>query len=235
MKLSKKQELLQDKLDALESEASKGYSGLKAKLDALETEKSALLASTPVTWEVENGKYKALAETLKKARRAYLNSVDSSYENFNEVRTIIASAPALAGLEEPLKSMEKMITDSNDKDTLVEQLKGIEGLFSAVAASSKIKSKVTKARRSFRKVEDKASFNEARNKAIVFANEAIEIYQDEITWRTKANAALQADFESYNTAIIKTLGLRLQKRFTDPQAKEMAACLSHHRDLSLSF
>jgi len=43
------------------------------------------------------------------------------------------------------------------------------------------------------------------------------------------------DFETYNTAIIKTVGIRLQERFTDSQAKEMAACLSHHRDISLAF
>jgi len=235
VKLNKREESLQEKLGNLESEASVGYAGLKTKIDSIDVERTELSASTPAAWEVENGKYKALAETLKKARRAYLNSVDSSYESFSEIRSTIASAPALAKLEEPLKSMEKMITDSNDKDQLVTQLKKVESLFSKVAASSKIKSKVTKARRSFRKVKDDVAFNEAKNKAIAFANDALKLYKGEITWRTQANTELQADFESYDSAIAKTIGLRLQSRFTDPQAKEMAACLSHHRDLSLSF
>ena len=234
-KLNKREETLQDKLDNLESENSPAYAGLKAKIDEIIAEKTKITDTTPATWEVENGKYKKLAETLKKARRAYLNSVDSSYESFNEIHTIIGSAPALAKLEQPLNSLEKMITDGSDKDSLVEQLKVVESLFSGIANSSKIKSKVTKARRSFRKVKDDVAFNEAKNKAIAYAKDALQIYNDEIVWRTKANTALAADFTTYDTAIAKTVGLRLQKRFTDPQAKEVAACLSHHRDLSLSF
>ncbi len=235
VKLNKREESLQEKLGNLESEASVGYAGLKAKIDRIDAERTELSASTPAAWEVENGKYKALADTLKKARRAYLNSVDSSYESFDEIRSVIASAPALAKLEEPLMSMEKMITDSNDKDELVDKLKEVESLFSTVTGSSKIKSKVTKARRSFRKVKDDVAFNEAKNKAIGYSKDALKLYKGEITWRTQANTELQADFESYDSAIAKTIGLRLQSRFTDPQAKEMASCLSHHRDLSLSF
>ena len=235
LKLNKKQETLQDKMDNLESESSPAYAGYKTKLDEIVAEKTQLTETIPANWEVENGKYKVLATTLKKARRAYFNSVDSSYESFDEIRSIIASAPALAKLEEPLMSLEKTISESNDKDALVEKLKQAEGLFASVKGSSKIKSKVTKARRSFRKVKDDIAFNEAKNKAIGFANEALVLYKKEVSWRTQANTALQADFETYNAAIAKTVGLRLQSRFTDPQAKEMAACLSHHRDLSLSF
>ena len=235
IKLDKKAENLQDKLDDFESEASDGYAAIKANLDELTTERTKLTESTPANWDVENAKYKVLADDLKKARRSYLNSVDSSYEEFNDIRKVIASAPALATLKEPLESLEKMITDSNDKDELVTKLKEVESLFSKVDSSSKIKSKVTKARRSFRKVKDDVAFNEAKNKAIAFSAEAIEIYEKEVVWRTKANTELQAEFDTYNSAITKTIGLRLQSRFTDPQAKEMAACLSHHRDLSLSF
>ena len=234
-KLNKREEALQEKLDNLASENSVGYDGFKARIDKIAAEKAQLSATIPDAWTVENGKYKVLADNLSKARKAYLNSVDSSYEALDEIRLVIGSAPALAELEKPLLSLEQMITEGNEKDALVEQLKGVERLFSKVAASHKIKSKVTKARRSFRKVKDDIAFNEAKNKAIGYAKEALQLYNDEIVWRTKANTALNADLKEYDATIAKTIGLRLQKRFTDPQAKEMAACLSHHRDLSLSF
>ena len=234
-KFTKDELALQEKIDDLESEDSPQYAGLKASLDKVIAQKTELSATTPAAWEEENSKYKALAEKLKKARRAYLNSVDSSYESFDEIRSIIASAPALSKIEEPLKSLEKMITDGNDKDQLVTDLKGIESLFSGIKHSHKIKAKVTKARRSFKKVKNDIAFNEAKNKAITYAKDALKLYNKEITWRTDANQKLQSDFETYDKAISKTIGLRLQKRFTDPQAKEMATCLSHHRDLSLSF
>ena len=114
-------------------------------------------------------------------------------------------------------------------------MKEAEGLFSGIEGSNKIKAKVTKARRSFRKVKDEVAFNEAKNEAIGFTKEALELYKKEVSWRTQANTKLQADFTSYDTAIAKTIGLRLQQRLTDPQAKEMASCMSHHRDLSLAF
>ncbi len=234
-RLKKQEEELQEKIDNLESEQSPSFSGLKKKLDKIIERKEGLTASIPATWEEENGKYKALEDKLNKARRAYLNSVDSSYESFDVIRAIIDSAPALSKLEEPLKGLEKMITDGNDKDQLVTDLKGVESLFSGIKGAQKIKSKVTKARRSFKKVKDDIAFNEAKNKAINYAKDALKLYTKEITWRTEANQKLQSDFQTYDKAISKTIGLRLQQRFTDPQAKEMAACLSHHRDLSLSF
>ncbi len=235
VKLNKQEELIQDKIDDLESEDSPLFTGLQEKLKQILAEKNQLTASIPASWEVENGRYKELADTLKRARRAYFNSVDSSYENFNEIRLIIDSAPTLAKLEEPLMSLEKTITDSTDSEQLVDQLKEAEALFSGIEGSNKIKSKVTKARRSFRKVKDEIAFNEAKNEAIGFVKEALGMFKNEVSWRTQANTKLQADFASYDTAIAKTIGLRLQQRFTDPQAKEMAACLSHHRDLSLAF
>lgn len=234
-RLDKRAEELQEALDNLESKDSPSYADLGVELANIMTEKTALSATTPATWAIKSGKYKELAETLKKARRAYFNSVDSSYEKFAEIRAIIASAPVLASLQQPLSSLEKVITESNDKDKLVLQLKEVERLFSPVKGSSAIKSKITKARRSFRKVKDDIAFNEAKNKALGYAKEALKLYQQEIAWRITANTALQSDFDSYNASITKTIGIRLQERFTDPQAKQIAACLSQHRDLSLSF
>ena len=234
-RLSKNEEHLNDEIDDLESEDSPAFADLKSSLDEVIAKKAELTASIPDTWEAENGKYKELEGKLKKARRAYLNSVDSSYESFDEIRKLVNSAPALAKLEEPLLSLEKMITDANDKDQLVADIKEVEGVFFGITGSNKIKSKVSKARRSFKKVKDDVAFNEAKNKAIALAKDALKIYREEISWRTAANEKLQSDFDVYDKAINKTVGLRLQSRFTDPQAKEMAACLSHHRDLSLSF
>ena len=235
VKLNTREKNLQEKMDDLESENSPLFASLKESLEEVAAEKASLNADIPAEWKVENGKYKVLSDELKKARRAYFSSVDSSYETFNDIRLTIASAPALEKLEAPLNELEATISESTDKDDLVTKIKSVEGLFSSVKGSNKIRSKVTKARRSFKKVKDDAAFNEAKNKAVKFVKEAQALYAKEMAWRKQANETLITDFNAYDAAISKTIGLRLQQRFTDPQAKEMAACLSHHRDLSLSF
>lgn len=48
-------------------------------------------------------------------------------------------------------------------------------------------------------------------------------------------AALLPELNAYNDAIKSTIGFRLQKRMSKEQAKDIAACQSAHRDISLNF
>jgi len=234
-KLKKKEETLNDKINDLDSEVSPLYASLLSQQKDLVAKQNDLSNNIPSNWQTENEKYKALALTLKKAQRSYFNSVDGSYESFDEIRTMINFAPALAELHTPLSELENLINNNTDKDTLVDEIKKLESRFAKIKGAHKIKAKITKARRSFRKLKDDAAFIAAKKKAIGYSQEAQGLYAEELAWRTKAEQTLLADLNQYDHAISKSIGLRLQQRFTDSQAKEIAGCLSHHRDLSLAF
>ena len=74
-----------------------------------------------------------------------------------------------------------------------------------------------------------------REKASGELTKALELFATEATWRKRAATELAPALSAYNDAIKGTIGVRLQKRLTTDQATTVAACLSHHRDISLSF
>jgi hypothetical protein len=68
-----------------------------------------------------------------------------------------------------------------------------------------------------------------------FMRQAHEAFAAEIKWRKRAKTELSTNLKSYETALAKTIGLRLQERLTEEQALGVASCMSHHKDLSLAF
>ena len=220
-------------LGNLEEGADKMES-LKASIKQLKAQKTVLEASIPDQWKLSQKQYKELAETLKKARRKYFNTVDSSYESLTEIQQIIADNENLGTFKEKLVSLEKVIENA-DKKEIISKLKKVESQLSKIKGSRAIKSKITKARRAFKKAKDELAMTEARDKAMGYYRDAVSAYEDEIKWRTKASGSLKEQLASYNDSLRTTIGLRLQKRLTDDQAKGVAFCLSHHRDVSLAF
>ena len=57
----------------------------------------------------------------------------------------------------------------------------------------------------------------------------------ELEWRTRAARDLDSGLAAYEDALRDTIGIRQLERLPTSMAKEVAACLSHHRDISLSF
>ena len=96
-------------------------------------------------------------------------------------------------------------------------------------AAAGFKSRLSRARRAFR------GDSPDRDKAAQYLAEAQTRYRDEIAWRTEASAQLTTGLTEYADAIKHNIGLRVQERLSDEQAKEMAICQSVHRDVSLHF
>ena len=65
--------------------------------------------------------------------------------------------------------------------------------------------------------------------------EALQIYNSEMQWRETAEAALYSDLNTFESVMKETIGIRQQDRLSRDQALSVAACSSHHRDLSLNF
>ncbi len=74
-----------------------------------------------------------------------------------------------------------------------------------------------------------------RISAIKELEKALKFYVNEISWRSRANKELSRGLAAYDIAIHDTIGVRLQERLTEEQAKSVASCQSIHRDISLDF
>jgi hypothetical protein len=84
--------------------------------------------------------------------------------------------------------------------------------------------------------ESKASAKTAnKEKAQAQLDKAIAIYQGQLQWRAKAEAAIAPQLEAYTVSLRTTLGLREQRKFNREQALFIASCASDHRDVSLNF
>jgi tripartite ATP-independent transporter DctM subunit len=218
----------------IEESSGEALAGFESTLKALQADKKVLENTIPKEWETRHKEYKALDKQLTKDRRRYFNAVDSSTESLQELQLIIADGKKLVALAGDLKALDGVIinADINIKSKeAVTKVKKVESAFASLKGANSIKSKLSKARRILKKAKD----DEAKDKAMGFMRQAHEAFATEIKWRKRANNELLADLKSYETALSKTIGLRLQEHLTVEQAKGVASCMSHHNDLSLSF
>ena len=220
-----------EKLDSRPENDTGGIAAdLAQKLKTLNDEQKELKSSFPENWDAAHAQYKKLSKSLEKLRRQYFSAVDSSYETLSNIETMIRETDKLVKLEEPLKKLPDAIQGLERKDAIA-QIKKLESALSKLKGTSAIKSQLYKARRVLKK--DKTG--DAINKATVFVNQANSKFNKEVTWRKTAATNLLAQLENYDRSISKTIGLRSQQRLSDEQAKEVASCLSVHRNISLSF
>ena len=98
-----------------------------------------------------------------------------------------------------------------------------------MAGSSRVKGRLSKARRALR------GGSPDPEKAAGFLAEARERYAEEVAWRTRAAQELLPGLAAYDDAIRHSIGLRVQERLTQEQARLIAECQSVHRDVSLHF
>ena len=194
----------------------------------LKAEKAKLEAALPASWEDARKRHVDLEKAEKKARTLYRRNVDDAYEPVKEVRTLIEGADALAALEEEIKGLGAVIA-GEAPDKARETIQAFEKKLSAVSGTSKIKSKLSKTRRALK--GDDPDREEAGTELAA----GLELFAAEVAWRKRAATELSAGLETYNDAIKHTIGLRLQTRLPKEMATTVAACLSHHRDISLSF
>ena len=203
---------------------------LEARIKTLKADKQAFEDSIPKEWEAKHKEYKTLTKKLGKDRRIYFSTVDSSTETLQELQLTIADSEPLNALSETLVALDKSIMNMGKKEAIAE-IKKVENALSKLKGTSSIKSALSKARRVLKK--DKT--DEAKDKAMTFMQKAHATFQADIVWRKRANKELLADLQNHEQALSKTIGIRLQERLTDEQAKSVASCMSHHKDLSLDF
>nr|CAA6827048.1 MAG: TRAP dicarboxylate transporter, DctM subunit, unknown substrate 6 [uncultured Thiotrichaceae bacterium] len=216
------------KFDKNSTDADKDH--LTQLITELEAAKVELEASIPEGWDDLRKQFKAHTTSITKAQRTYFQATDGAYEKFAEIRDIINGSDALKATESDVMGLASVISDTPAAEAM-DAIKVVEGQLGEVAGASAIKSSLSKARRTLKK-DDSA---EGRSKAMELFNKAKDDMTADIKWRGEAAGKLLPELASYDEAIAGSLGIRMQKRLTDPQAKDVAACMSHHTDVSLHF
>jgi len=201
---------------------------MTAEIADLKKRKENILTKTPVGWDDARKRYVELEKAENVARRKYRRTVDDAYEPLVEVQSLVASADALAALEGKVRGLEAVIANDPGPQA-VEKIKAVSSEIGSIKGAGSIKSKLSKARRALKGDTPK------RDKAAKELAKALKIFSSEVSWRQAAKGTLLAGLQKYDSDIKTTIGLRKQERLTSEQADEVASCLSHHRDISLSF
>jgi tripartite ATP-independent transporter DctM subunit len=201
---------------------------INEEIASLKEHKKQALGKTPAGWDNARKHYVTLEKTENGARRKYRRAADDAYEPIVEIQGLIASADALAALEDSLKALGPEIANGAPLQVM-DKIKAVSAKFSSVKGTSPIKSKLSKARRALKGDKPK------HDKAIKAFKNALDVFATEVAWRQAAKGELLSGLRSYDADIKTTIGLRLQERLTSEQAEEVAGCLSNHRDISLSF
>ena len=201
---------------------------LEQEIARLQQSRQALIDSIPADWNSAKATYTALVGADQQARRAYRRNVDNAYQSLDTVRAVISQAEPLAMLEEQLAGLAGIVAASPATQAMAE-IKQVESKLSNIAGAGQIKSLLSKSRRALQ--GDNPNSGESRD----LLQQALARFHAEIKWRTTAAKSLLPALDDYNDTIKNTIGLRLQKRLTTEQAKDIAACQSAHRDISLNF
>ncbi len=203
----------------------------KSILYDLNLERRTLVDQLPMDWEDRRIEYKTLEKASKSDLVAYRRNVDAAYEPVKQVLAVLSEQTALADMRRDIESLrpllETTITPEN-VDNVVEQFTLTEIKLGALTGIEAIRNSLTDARRTIAGQEPDAGL------AMEHYQSALLELDRELAWRQSADI-LRGDLQAYDDAIRGTIGVRLQSRLEKELAKDVAVCLSRHRDISMSF
>ncbi len=197
-------------------------------ISRLEAEKVVLEHSIPPAWEESRKAYVALAKTQSRARREYRQNVDGAYQAVADIRALVADTGSLEAFKPTLTSLESVIA-ADPPEQAMNTIKAAERALGEIHGTSRIRTRLSKARRSLRGNSPKPE------QAAKFLAEARQRYSEDVAWRRRAAGELLAGLTAYDDAIKPSIGLRVQGQLPPDVAREIALCQSLHRDVSLSF
>ena len=200
---------------------TKRLEGYKAQVADLETR-------IPANWEADHQAFKKLLDADKKARATYRRNTDQAYKPVRTLKDVLESADALAAIEPDLNNL-LTVASAGDGDATSDAIKSLNAALGSVDGTGSINNALRDASRfAAKSPTDVDGLKELLDKAVAAFNK-------ENAWRQEVKAAVGEKVEAYERAIHDTIGLRSLKRLPEDTALNVAACMSHHSDVSLSF
>jgi len=201
---------------------------LQAQIDNDTAKIESLEAKIPAEWTERNKAFKVLLNADKKARTTYRRNTDQSYKPVLALVDILETTGALSEIAPDFEALTKL-ADTGDATAVEAAAKALNVKLGSIAGSNDIRKAVRKVTRHASKSPD--NLPELKNLLVQSKRE----FDDQLRWRTAAKADLGDELGKYEAAIRDTIGLRSLRRLPEDTALNVAACMSHHTDISLSF
>jgi len=200
----------------------------QARIDALQAEHDAILAQIPDSWEDTYQTFAKIQKAENTARLTYRRTVDQAYEPVLELKAILADADLVASFKPELEALKEQVPQL-EPDAAVDAIAEMRSRVGEAEGSSDIRDGLSEARKIMRSRSPNAE------EALAEIDKSIAALEADLAWRRKGAEEILPQLEAYDAAVINNIGLRAQDRLPTDMALDVAACLSDHRDVSLSF
>ncbi|MCY4487913.1 MAG: TRAP transporter large permease subunit [Deltaproteobacteria bacterium] len=201
---------------------------LRHEVEELTKRRAEVEATRPEGEKELHKRYLALEKKENTARRNYRRNVDDAASSVLTVREMLAKVPELEAAGAGLRALPEMVT-TQPAQQAGSAIRDAERSLRTVPGTHDLRDALSKARSDLRRGAS------GRQRAEKRLGEALARLEREIEWRTRAARDLDPGLAEYEHALRDTIGIRQLERLPTPMAKEVAACLSRHRDISLSF
>ncbi|MCB1439194.1 MAG: TRAP transporter large permease subunit [Nitratireductor sp.] len=198
-----------------------------AQVAELEAEKAALSGEIPESWKETYTAYSTLIKERDKALNLYRRNSDSAYGDINKVVTALRASEPMLAMEGELKGLQAKLGTTAPEE-LAAEVDAVAEKFKDIDGSSKIRSELGKAEKALAASKPDAA------KAGKALDAAVSLFDEQKAWREKTGGLLP-QMEAYEGLIRDTIGIRTLDRMPRNVALSVAACSSHHKDVSLSF
>jgi hypothetical protein len=211
-----------------DEKAQKARERYEARIARDKAEIERLKSLIPAEWKEKHEEFKKLLNADKRARLAYRRNVDQAYKPVAELRGLLGGAEQLLALK-PALDNAVTLAEGNDAAATADAIKSLVSDLGRVDGTSDLTKPLRDASRALEKNPD----DKPEVKRLL--DEAVAIFNNKVDWRQKAVESIGPGLKAYDEAIYDTIGLRSQRRLPEDTALNVAACMSHHRDVSLSF
>ncbi len=220
---------LRDTLRRMGRDANAGEAAaLRQEIDELTKQSIRVEGRRPEGGKELRRRYLSLEKREAGARRAYRRNVDDAYASARSVREMLAKAAALEDSGAPVRALPEIL-HTHTADLAGAAIRDVERALQTIPGTHDLRSILSKARSEARRGAS------GRERAAKHLSEAIALFDREVEWRSRAARELEPGLAAYEDALRGTIGIRQLERLPADIAKPVAACLSNHRDISLSF
>ncbi len=201
---------------------------MEAHIAELKQEIAEIEADIPDTWKTARAEFVKLKKAAELARAQYRRNVDQAYEPVQEMVATIGSAETLQAMKGGLEELGRTL-ETADVQTAEDALRAFTQRLREVAATNDITRGLDDARRRLRDAGGD------RSRVLEEFAKAQAAYDEALSWRSAAAAAVLPGLSRYEEAIRNTIGVRQQDRLPREDALSIAACQAVPPNLSLEF
>lgn len=201
---------------------------LEARRAANEDEIAKLQAQIPESWKQTYEEFAVLLNAETKARNLYRRNADGAYEAFVKVADVASAGDAFKALEADLRALAPQLGGADPK-AVADTIKELASRFGDVAGGGDVKKPLD----ALRKALTASPVDTAKVQASY--DDAVTAFEAHLAFLNGPAQDLDQALTAAMPMLTETVGARAQEKLSREQALSIAACASHHRDVSLNF